>query len=594
MTRRSVLPVFLAALLSLIVSSLHAEVLFGPVTVPNGQVYTGTFPMYCRCTAYFLEVTSQSSKAPTILLNGQQVLALTGETWRKAAVQVELREDAPNEIEIRVGRTQGRAGATVQVVERDVSPAPMPAREYVKDSSLPEEYHESFVLNHWASRFILRVENGDPDGSHRVTSGTVRVNGQEVLGPDQLHSGMAEADAEVELSEVELSTQHPNRVRVRVEGPAGAKIRIGIEEPAQSVTVTEVWEVPIVGVPGGCIGTRDGHVSVKLLHGRTALIIDESGAVDSVLADRGTSFWPERATGYSAHGNYIVTNAGGDSLIYRLYDWGWNRVTEWTGDPWGFGAVSDSGNTLVSVQYQGVRFSPDRRPEWYHIHDGAGTKLTTIPAGICGKIWGDYDLTSPDGMTVARFGPDMFRLYNRDGTLRYEVEKGFLFSLANGGLAAQGSSDVLTFYGSDGTIQRRVVGNPPKPPDSGAPYITPDGEYAMHLGVGVAMSRRTGPQSCWRFDAPEPGWVGAAWLSDDGRWVAGFSQAIYGAEQRQALWLVGAGGGVVWQALLEGSPGVSARTMFTEDGQYFYYTEHESPTGDRCVLMRVDTEDRGR
>ncbi len=98
-------------LLLFLLSSVSAEVLFGPVVVPNGQIYSGTFPMYCRCTAYFLEVTNGSSKIPKVILNGEPVLELEGEVWRRAVVQVELREDGPNEIEIRVGRTEERGGS---------------------------------------------------------------------------------------------------------------------------------------------------------------------------------------------------------------------------------------------------------------------------------------------------------------------------------------------------------------------------------------------------------------------------------------------------------------------------------------------------
>jgi len=75
------------------------------------------------------------------------------------------------------------------------------------------------------------VENGDRDASHGDI-GQVRVNGEEVMGRRSC------TDLESKTVEVGLR-EGENEVQVGWKD-CGSTVRIGIEEPAQTVTVTEV------------------------------------------------------------------------------------------------------------------------------------------------------------------------------------------------------------------------------------------------------------------------------------------------------------------------------------------------------------------
>ncbi|MBN1424179.1 hypothetical protein JXA88_06460, partial [Candidatus Fermentibacteria bacterium] len=392
---------------------------------------------------------------------------------------------------------------------------------------------------------------------------------------------------EVELQEGE------NDVQAWVEGALGAKIRIGIEEPAQTVTVTQVAEVPIVGAPRGCIGTRDGHVSVKLGYGRTLLEIGEDGQIDSLVAEGGG----QGVMAMSRHGGYGVIRTGslsGGEWAVHVYDPGWNEVATWEQRGDRIGAISDSGNTVVAFRSEEMPDEPPGPVVGYDIFDQAGTLLFAYPGAGEHLLYGDDLVVSPDGLTLAQFVPPVFRLWRRDGTVQWETESRDGFAVGNGGVAVQSAGDSLLFYGPDGAVSRVYAENEPKSPGSAEAAMSPQGQVGMHLGVGIMAGRRDGPQSCWRFTAPAPGWVGAAWSSDDGRWAFGASQGIYGPSAQQGAWLIGAGGETLWDALLEGGMAPLSLTTFTEDGGYFFYTEHLLPAGDRCRLMRIDIADRGR
>jgi len=90
-------------------SSLHAEVLFGPVTVAGGETQVGTFPMYSGVRRTSLR-EEQGADSCMVLLNRREALRM-GRQDRVSSVQAELREDGPNEIEI---RAMGAAEAACQ------------------------------------------------------------------------------------------------------------------------------------------------------------------------------------------------------------------------------------------------------------------------------------------------------------------------------------------------------------------------------------------------------------------------------------------------------------------------------------------------
>ncbi len=361
-------------------------------------------------------------------------------------------------------------------------PAPVPMREYVKDSEGLEEYIESFVLNHWATRFVLRVENGDPDGSHRVTSGVVRVNGQVVLGPEEVHGGMGEAEAEVELWSEGL-----NRIRTRVEGPAGSKIRLGIEEPAQTVTVTQVAEVklPGSGPHEDGISTHDGQILYRGHYATKVVEIDGNGAYTERFAGS-ESTWVHRM---SPRGSYVWVLAVQNGVPqHRLYDWRGAVVADWpwSGTAWNIYDISEAGNTLVGPDYPANMATACSGGSIFSVYDVDGTRLGQIQGSPYSppRMW-----VSPDGMTVAAYCNNKMSVYTRDGLLLWEAPYRGSPALAAGGRAVQATEDSLIMHGPDGRLERVVVASHPTERLRMA-WTTADGGFAVHRARSVMMARR--------------------------------------------------------------------------------------------------------
>jgi len=577
------------AVITLLSVGVHGEVLFGPVVVENGSHYSGTFGMYCRCAAYFIEAQNgegeQSTAGCTVVLNGETVLDLE-KGWSSASRQVELRETEPNEIEIEV-KVPTRGAATVEVYERDVTPAPMAARQYTKKRRTIEFFSEGFVLNHWATRFRLRILNGEENGGNRV-KGRVLINGVEVVGYDELNEHEYRVVKEIELID------GWNEVEVYLDGRRDSYVNIGMEEAAQTVEVTEVAEVPIDGVPGGVIGMHGDQVYVKMgIGGGRVRQVDGNGDVQTMFTEGDER---EHATGMSRRGDYVATRFwNGQEWRRRLYDWEWNEVTQWVGPPVrteGVELISDNGNTLMEIEYDADP-GEGGAPVGYHFFDGAGTPLFSFSGDVTLRFAEDLYMVSPDGESVAQFGPEELQVYWRDGKVRWSTAARFNSSLANSGQAVQATADSLLFFASDGRIERRVLN--PDPDELGAlSASTPDGQHAMHFGNSTIVAKRNGPQSCWRFSLPG-GMIAGATMSDDGRWVWVLS-TTHGPEMKSAIWLVGAGGAVAWEIWADGMVVTGLRSI-TEFGEYFYFTEHDpNPPGfqDHCHLFRVDLQEEGR
>ncbi len=570
--------------ISLVAGMSYGDVLFGPVVVEKGTPYAGTFGMHCACTAYFVEARNgeggRLTKECTVVLNGETVLDLQ-KGWSVASVQVELRETEENEIEIEV-KGPGRSAATVEVYERNVTPAPMVSRVYEKKGRKAEEYEESFVLNHWARRFWLKVENGEENGSGRVESGSVEVNGVEVIGEGELHNGVHTVTKEVEL------VDGMNRVHIAMEGDPGSRIQIGIDGAAQTVTVTKVVEVELPLAPEyGGIQMHDGHVLLRLGDTHSLVEIDEQGNMITRLSPEDLHSGSEEMGVMSLRGGYVWTTAYEEGEpLYRFYDPHWHLLHETRGEVRAIQQISEAGNVLLGWDSQTLQLEPCGGGAMVAVYDQAGTVASLVPMGLPPSDYDIFNQLSPDGLTCWAYCNDDMQVYGTDGILRWRAPWRESRELANGGLAVQATKDSLLFHGSDGSLVRRVVNARPANQE-GRGRTTPDGEYALHGGDALMIAKRSGPQSCWTFDPGQDSWVLWMWMSEDGKWVLAVDGTPY--PDPQAIWLVGAGGEMLWEASGPASPS-PFRSTLTQGGEYFYLMAEGQGHNELCYLYRVMVE----
>ena len=91
------------------------------------------------------------------------------------------------------------------------------------DGSWADETKDYIVMHHApAPSYQLRIVNGDRDGSNRVTSAKIEINGQPVMSP-------ADVNPEVETLTETIQLQKQNVVTVAVTGPAKSHLYVVVQ-----------------------------------------------------------------------------------------------------------------------------------------------------------------------------------------------------------------------------------------------------------------------------------------------------------------------------------------------------------------------------
>jgi hypothetical protein len=95
---------------------------------------------------------------------------------------------------------------------------------FFRHPGAPRKETEQFsLLKKSVGPYLLKVVNGDKDGSNRVTSAHIVLNGIEVAGPNLFNQ-------QVEFLSVPVNPQAQNKVEVTLEGKPGSKIIVTVED----------------------------------------------------------------------------------------------------------------------------------------------------------------------------------------------------------------------------------------------------------------------------------------------------------------------------------------------------------------------------
>lgn len=88
--------------------------------------------------------------------------------------------------------------------------------QYTRTSGPPNQFMETIPLPPTlAAPFRLHIQNGNPDGSHRLSSATITLNGTQVAGPSDFSQHVAAFDRAVTL-------QANNTLQVRLTSTPGS------------------------------------------------------------------------------------------------------------------------------------------------------------------------------------------------------------------------------------------------------------------------------------------------------------------------------------------------------------------------------------
>ncbi|MEA2203723.1 MAG: hypothetical protein QOE77_499 [Blastocatellia bacterium] len=129
-----------------------------------------------------------------------------------------------------------------------------PAR-FDRTPGAPNKYLEQFSLPAGVTApYILHIQNGEPDGTNRVSSATVKLNGVDILVPSDLNQNIANIDRSVTLTSA-------NSLEVRLASNPGSYLIINL---SGSVAVTDNTAPSIViAAPADNAKTSNDTIAVS-------------------------------------------------------------------------------------------------------------------------------------------------------------------------------------------------------------------------------------------------------------------------------------------------------------------------------------------
>ena len=92
----------------------------------------------------------------------------------------------------------------------------------IRENGVPQTDSIPFSISDVTGQFFLRITNGTADGTHRVASAVIKLNGQEVLRPSELNQQVAEINRQINLKSGE------NTLDVRLRSIPGSHVTIEI------------------------------------------------------------------------------------------------------------------------------------------------------------------------------------------------------------------------------------------------------------------------------------------------------------------------------------------------------------------------------
>lgn len=256
------------------------EAVFGPQVfqvLGSAQTYVEAFsgPTDVPGTRYRLEIIngavdgSDRVSGAAVTLNGAEVVADSEVTTSVAEHSVEVELADSNVIEIEV------SGADSSFIElaiwRELDPTFViwGPESWVRGG--PDVVDSSFVVPAGAAApFYLHMVNGESDGTGRVTSGRITINGVDVIGPSDLSQKVGGL-----VVPLQLNTSGANTISAEGSGSPGSSFTFWIAasdsvapvlssiQPADS-TITDLIEIALTG------SVSDQTTTLVLVNGDTA------------------------------------------------------------------------------------------------------------------------------------------------------------------------------------------------------------------------------------------------------------------------------------------------------------------------------------
>lgn len=208
--------------------------------------------------------------------------------------------------------------------------------EFIRESGSPQTASTSFAACDPFGTFTLTVENGQ-DGGHRVTSGTISVNGVEVVTQSDFNRQVARITKPI------FNVAEDNRLDVQLASAPGSVIKVTVT--GEMICLNAVIDYPQAG---GAPGSRTVAVAGSVRH-RTPEV---GVTVNGVLAQVNGDFFVA---------NDVPLQPGPNELVATVADANGKVVTSApvsvTGPPAGAPSLTLSADVEGGIAPLAVRFS---------------------------------------------------------------------------------------------------------------------------------------------------------------------------------------------------------------------------------------------
>ena len=148
---------------------------------------------------------------------------------------------------------------------------------YTRTSGPPTEVLETIARPPTLTApFRLQIQNGDPDGSHRLSSATITLNGTPVAGPADFTPGVAGVERSVTL-------QPANTLQLRLTSPPGAFLVLTLTGTVPPPTLRSL-EPPTLPLTQGGSGTLTATISPAQATDTLVLLTSSASDIAAVPA----------------------------------------------------------------------------------------------------------------------------------------------------------------------------------------------------------------------------------------------------------------------------------------------------------------------
>ena len=263
-------------------ASATSHILFGPKTYVIGtsgplvahEEFVSDAATLCSGRAAFVlsvrngdENGANAISSGRILVNGVKLVSENDFQLRTAGIERAFAASArTNSIDVTLASVPG--GSVTVTIFREIEEPLFPAFEHILGQNGQSVYPHQFEGTNTGAPLVLVVENGLPDGSRRIMTGSVTLNGTMVLTNNELNEGMPLLRRRITLRpqndlRIEAVGRQLDSLRVSVkrllDESACAQLRVAFTAPdAGSVINTQ-----LIAARGIAVGPRDIGVTLN-------------------------------------------------------------------------------------------------------------------------------------------------------------------------------------------------------------------------------------------------------------------------------------------------------------------------------------------